>query len=107
MNKTVKANLDKVIEYAKRNDSCIERLILFGEAMTDDDECATIRLVVTFIDGSDIEASFRNVLRLIDDLTEGNFELLLTNGTEFTESAKRDIEKGVTVFNRKEQTPQN
>lgn len=104
MNKAIKAKLNKIIDYAQNEESGVEQIIVFGEALTEDSESAVIRLAVEFNDELDIEDCFDDMLVEVDEITEGLFELLVINGDNLTSNAIHDIEKGEVIYVSKETT---
>lgn len=95
MNKTIKS---KIINYAKNDSSGVEYVIVFGEALTDNSETAIVRLAVMFKDSSDIEDQFSDMLTVVDDITNGRFELLILNGDNLMSDAINEIEQGVVIY---------
>ena len=106
MNKAIKTKLEKIIDFAKSNSDWIDRIIVFGEALTGN-ENSTIRLAVEFIDDSDYENRAYNekiyelngkFVSKINDITNGNFEVLITNGDNLTHNTLHEIEQGEIIY---------
>lgn len=106
MNKEIKEKLKKIIKFSEENADWVDQVIVFGEALTGD-ESSTIRLAVEFIDNSDYEnrAYNENIYNLygkfvgkVNDVTGGNFEVLIMNGDNLTDNTMHEVEEGRIIY---------
>ena len=98
MTQLIKSKLDKIAKYAKNNSDWIRKLIVFGDVLVDNNEDDIIELAVDFNDDFDIDECFDNLITIIDNISEGMFELLIINGDNLTSNALKEIEEGVVIY---------
>ena len=102
----VKEKLNKIVDYAKESND-INLLIVFGEALISNNSNTIIRIAAEFNEDYDVEESFGNMLVAIDDITEGNFELLIMNGDNLTDETIDEIEEGEIIYVSENSDSQN
>lgn len=104
MNPFLRQKVNKIAKYAKSNYEWINKLIVFGEVLDDDSEMDVIEFAVEFNDAFDTDECFDDLVTVIDDISEGMFDLLLMNGDNLTPSVLSEIEKGEIIYERKKAT---
>lgn len=98
MTKTIKAKLNKIIKYAQTNSSWINKIIVFGEVLTSDTDDEVIELAAEFNEAYDIDECFDRLITVIDDITEGMFELIIMNGDNLTSNTVSEIAEGEIIY---------
>lgn len=95
INNIKKDEINKIVEYVNNN-TAINKLTVIGKCATNDATSEDmLELVVKF--NSNSKSQTYDLMCVIDDITEGNFNLIIDNG-HLTASTLQEITEGVTIY---------
>ena len=100
INNVKKDEISRIVEYVKANSIIYNKLTVIGKCTTNEATIDDILELVVKLNPDyvkDNKSQMYDLMCIIDDITEGNFNLIVDSG-HLTNSTLQEISEGVTIY---------